>query len=100
MTSVFRVTSYHKGRGVYSLCHNGREICASRQPFFDGARKLLANGTDPETLIQCFAGGNHSPSFQSTVGKLAALTVHEPDKGRIAIKRYVANPIFSGASND
>jgi hypothetical protein len=93
--SYLIIRSKSKGRGMFSALFRGDEICSSRQPFFDGARKLSAMGLADDAGLLCFTGQNQIASFRSTIGEMKALTVHEPDRGRIRIKKFTPNPMFA-----
>jgi hypothetical protein len=83
---------------------NGEYLTTSRQPFFDGARALLAKGEDPETLVTMrHAGAQHDSFVPMRIGDAAKLGVSEGDtsvkvrkwKPRAAGVPYTAN---SGSS--
>jgi hypothetical protein len=42
-----------KWAGLFEAWVDGPLLCTSRQPFFDGARLLLARGMSPETILTC-----------------------------------------------
>jgi hypothetical protein len=53
---------------------------SSRQPFLDGARALLAQGIDPETVLVMARRGTGSESLRARVGDAAKLAVREDDR--------------------
>lgn len=59
---------------------DGRILVRSRQPLFDGARKLADLGYDPDILIE--ARHRHSPivAMRSTIGEAAKWTIEENDR--------------------
>jgi hypothetical protein len=69
---------------------DGRVLVQSRQPFYDGARKLLAEGVPPETVIEARHKGSSIVALRSTVGEAAKWSVEESDRGGIARRRYRA----------
>jgi hypothetical protein len=67
---------------------DGRVLVQSRQPLLDGARKLLAEGVPPETVLETRHKGSTIVAQRSTVGEAAKWTVHESDKGGIRRERF------------
>ena len=71
-----------KGRGRYQGYVDGEPIGrSSGQPFYHGARALIAMGTDPEIPLQMRHENSQTISMRSTVGRAAKLMVQE-DKNR------------------
>jgi hypothetical protein len=63
------------------LQSDDRILCVSRTPFFDSARRLAAEGYDPNTnLIQRHAGSD-TDSISAQIGAAASLTVEETAYG-------------------
>ena len=60
---------------------DGRVLVRSRQPLFDGARKLLAEGVAPDTALTTRHQGSAIIAMHSTVGEAAKWTIQESDKG-------------------
>jgi hypothetical protein len=60
----------------------------TRQPFFDGARALLALGYPPETAIQSRHQGSEVVAMRSTVGEAAKWTIKERDRGGLRKERW------------
>ena len=58
-----------------------RILCTSRQPFFDGARVLLAEGVEPATVYEARHQGSTRVAMRSTVGEAAKWTVTVSDTG-------------------
>jgi hypothetical protein len=54
-------------------------LYTSAKPFLDGARVLLAEGTDPVTVLQMRHDGSAMLALRSAVGTAAGLTVLEGD---------------------
>jgi hypothetical protein len=52
-------------------------LCVSRQPFLDGARKLLARGHDPQTMLIMRWAGAKDWALRGPLGVAAKLTVDE-----------------------
>jgi hypothetical protein len=66
---------------TYAAWLNGRLIrTASRQPFLDAARVLMAAGHDPLTILQLRHAGSDTISLRTTIGAAAKLTVIERDR--------------------
>jgi hypothetical protein len=52
-------------------------LCMSRQPFLDGARKLLVRGHDPRTMLVMRWDGAEEWALRGRLGVAADLTVDE-----------------------
>jgi hypothetical protein len=52
-------------------------LCVSRQPLLDGARKLLARGHDPRTMLVMRWDGAEEWALRARLGVAADLTVDE-----------------------
>jgi hypothetical protein len=52
-------------------------LCISRQPFFDGARELIARGHDPRTMLVMRWAGSKDWALRGPLGAAAKLTVDE-----------------------
>jgi hypothetical protein len=52
-------------------------LCVSRQPFFDGARELIARGHDPLTILVMKWAGAKDWALRGRLGAAAKLTVDE-----------------------
>ena len=60
--------------------HIGTEptlLCVSRQPFLDGARKLIAKGHNSATILAMRWAGAKNWALRSALGAAAKLTVDE-----------------------
>jgi hypothetical protein len=62
---------------------------ATRQPFYDGARALLAAGVAPDTHLTASHAGASTVALQSTVGEAAKWSVAERDSGGLKRIPYV-----------
>ena len=74
--------------GYYTARGDGRLLCRSRQPFLDGARRLLASGYPADTMIVMKRAGSVIEALRSTVGRAAALTVSEEENRPPRFKRW------------
>ena len=74
--------------GYYTARVGGRLLCRSRQPFLDGARRLLASGYPADTVIAMKRVGSVIEALHSTVGRAAALTVSEEENRPPRFKRW------------
>jgi hypothetical protein len=54
-----------------------KPLCVSRQPFLDGARKLLARGHDPRTVLVMRWAGSKDWALRGPLGVAGKLTVDE-----------------------
>jgi hypothetical protein len=52
-------------------------LCTSSQPFLDGARKLLARGHSPQTILVMRHAGSDDVALRGSLGAAAKLTVDE-----------------------
>jgi hypothetical protein len=69
------------GRFEARLGGDDRVLCVSRTPFFDAARKLLAQGYDPNDLLMLRHAGSDTDSLRAKLGTAASLTVKETGYG-------------------
>ena len=85
---IIIVTPTPKRAGCYDAClGDGRVlVIASRQPFFDAARRLLGLGYDPTTVLVMRHEGSDTDCLTGRIGAAAKLRVKE-GKGR---PRFVA----------
>ena len=58
-----------------------RVLCVSRKPFFDAARKLIAQGYDPDSTLSLRHAGSDTDSLRGRLGTAASLTVEETGYG-------------------
>ena len=77
------VTPAPRGAGRFEARLDGhdRVLCVSRTPFFDAARKLLAQGYDPDDLLMLRHAGSDTDSLRAKLGTAASLTVKETGYG-------------------
>jgi hypothetical protein len=77
------VTPAPRGAGQFEarLDGNDRVLCVSRTPFFDAARKLLAQGYDPNDLLMLRHAGSDTDILRAKLGTAASLSVEETDYG-------------------
>jgi hypothetical protein len=76
------------------LLGEGEPIAASKTPFLDAARALLARGEDPQTEIVMRRASSDVECLRSTIGTGAKLTVREDSSRR---PMFVAYEPFSSA---
>jgi hypothetical protein len=71
----------------YPWCYEARldghdyVLCVSRTPFFDAARKLIAQGYDPGITLILRHAGSDTESLRARLGTAASLTVEETGYG-------------------
>ena len=75
---------------------DGRVLVRSRQPLFDGARRLLAEGVAPDTALTTRRRGSPIIAMRSTVGEAAKWTVAERNRGGLHKERW--QPYDAGSS--
>lgn len=80
------LTKGHAGRFEARL--DGRLLCTSRQPFLDAARKLIAEGHDPDEVLVMRRPGSEIDALKAKLGDAAKLTVHETDDAGPYFRRY------------
>ena len=87
---------YHTDR--FDAYVGSEHIVLSRQPAYDGARKLIAKGYDPDTLVviagEDSRGKPNAPWPPQRLGELAKWTVWESDKG--GLERREWRPFIGG----
>jgi len=66
----------------------GVPVANSRTPFFAAARTLLAQGLPPDATLVMRHAGSQIDSIRQRLGRAAALTISEPDKGRVRATRW------------
>ena len=82
-----------RGYGPYSVYLGETLVCRTEQPFYAGARALLALGYSPDAVFLMRHQGSPHPSFvPTTLGKAAKLTVHENDKDGLRERAYEPRP--------
>jgi hypothetical protein len=67
-------------------------LCVSRQPFLDGARKLIARGHDPQTILVMRWAGAKDWTVRGPLGVAAKLTVEWKPYSRSAVPPVSVNP--------
>lgn len=77
----------HTSQYVVSTA-DGETLCTSRTPFCSAGRALLARGHDPLAALICTREGSSAPSFKTTIGHIAKLTVRESDKVGPVFAKY------------
>ena len=77
------------GAGKFAGRLDGRDLCVSTKPLLDAARVLLAEGVDPEMVMQMHHLRSATLSLRSTVGAAAGLTVLEGAPFRRGHRREV-----------
>lgn len=81
--------------GTYWPVVDGKRLTrATRQPFFDGARALLADGVSPDVPLISRHEGSQTIAMQSTVGEAARWSVSESDRG--GLRRQLWKPFENG----
>jgi len=74
-------------------------LCVSRQPFVDGARKLLAKGNNPETMLVMRWAGANDWALCGQLGGAAKLTVDEHNGVFAEWKPYSCSAVPLGNTN-
>src|SRR4051812_15886626 len=72
----------------YAAVLDGRELCTSRQPFFDAARVLQSEGVAPDTVLETGHEGSTIIAMHSTVGEAARWAVEEDATGRMRRREW------------
>jgi hypothetical protein len=82
LTILVAETAKRRGLFTAALPDGRRLVHASRTPFCDTARVLMAEGYDPaETLQMCREIGG-TIALSGKLGEVARVTVTDPDHGR------------------
>jgi hypothetical protein len=74
-------------------------LCVSRQPFLDGARKLLARGHDRRTMLVMRWAGAKEWALRGPLGVAAKLTVDEHNGTFASWKPYSRSAVPPGSAN-
>jgi hypothetical protein len=91
-----------RATSVYGLLYDahlaGRRIVErSTTPFFDAARRLVAEGVDPSTPLIMRHSGSYHDALRATVGAAAKLTVEEGSR-RPNLRPWKPRQAAAGAS--
>ncbi len=85
-------------KGCYEAHLQGRLVARSRTPFLDAARKLLAEGFSPNTVIAMRRAGSDTDCMTATLGAAAKLTVVEHNDTRFTkwkpVPRSAVSPLM------
>ena len=68
-------------------------VTATRQPFLDGARALLAEGANPQATIILKHPGSETDCLRARLGAAAKLTVEESNRGKPTFRRWKPRPL-------
>ena len=69
------------GRFEARLDGTDRVLCVSMSPLFNAARKLIAEGSNPDTTLVMRHAGSKTDSLRAQLGAAASLSVEETDYG-------------------
>jgi hypothetical protein len=76
--------------GRFLGCVGDEIIAASRQPFLDGARALLARGYDPAATYNMRHANSEMLSFvTTTIGHAAGLSTREDNGSGIRFQKFI-----------
>jgi hypothetical protein len=81
LTIIVKSDTRHRWRYVARLDADERVLCVSRTPFFEAARKLIAQGYDPGITLTLRHAGSSTDSLRTKLGTAAALAVEETGYG-------------------
>ena len=76
-----------------------KPLCRSRQPFLDSARKLIARGHDPQTMLVMRWAGAKDWALRGSLGAAAKLTVDEHNGTFAKWKAYSRSAVPPGSAN-
>ena len=74
-------------------------LCVSRQPFVDGARKLIMRGYDPRTILVMRWAGAKDWTLRGALGVAAKLTVDEHNGTFSSWKPHSRSAVPPGSAN-
>jgi hypothetical protein len=96
--TIVIVVSPHTAPGRYRAHVEGEKEnpCESRQPFLDGARKLLARGNNPRTMLVMRWAGAKEWALRGPLGVAAELTVDEHNGTFAKWKPYSSSAVPPG----
>jgi hypothetical protein len=101
LDTIVIIVSPDKAPGRYRAQVEGelKLICVSRQPFLDSARKLLARGHDPRTILVMRRAGAEDWAQRGPLGVAAKLTVDEHNGTFANWKPYSRSAVPPGNAN-
>jgi hypothetical protein len=84
----------HRLPGRFDAVTDGKVlVAATRQPFLDGARALLAEGANPQATIILKHPGSETVCLRARLGAAAKLTVEESNRGKPTFRRWKPRPL-------
>ena len=93
-TIVVTETKRRTGRFAARLEGADQIFCTSKFPFLAAARKLMALGCDPDTMLVMRHAGSKTECLSATVGDAAAWTVKD---GKFGLRLRTRKPLPSRA---
>ena len=93
------IPDQRRGRYRAYIGSEAKPLCVSRQPFLDGARKLLERGHDRRTILAMRWAGAKNWALRSSLGAAAKLTVDEHNGTFAKWKPYSRSAVPPGSAN-
>jgi hypothetical protein len=84
-------------RGGFSARLNGRLLVTSRTPFLDAARCLIAEGSDPFSIIVMRHAGSEIDALRARLGVAAGLIIEERNARAPRFVPYRARDLTEGS---
>ena len=93
------IPDQRRGRYRAYIGTEPKPLCVSRQPFLDGARKLLERGHDRRTILVMRWAGAKDWALRGSLGAAAKLTVDEHNGTFAKWKPYSRSAVPPGNAN-
>jgi hypothetical protein len=98
ITILVAETAVHHGLFTAALPDGRQLVGASRTPFCDAARVLVAEGCDPAETVQMCREVGGTIALSGKLGEVAKLTVVERDRDIPRFTRFQPHPHATTAS--
>jgi hypothetical protein len=91
MKATLRLDVSHSSgsAGTFDIRLGDRLVCTSETPLLTAARVLLAEGVDPNTILEMFWPGRDDWALRGSVRRLARLTVRHGRFGTPVFAQFV-----------
>ena len=99
MTPI-RLTLELTPTGRYRAMLGAKLLVTSREPFYSAARVLLAEGLDPETVLEAQHKGSPIVAMRAKLGEAARWTVIESDEGGLQRRLWKPHPLAEKRRQD
>lgn len=88
MPAPIRITLELTATGRWRALWGQKLLVTSREPFYSAARVLMAEGLDPDTVLEAQHKGSPIVAMRARLGEAAKWTVEETDKGGLQRRKW------------